>query len=1154
MKNQVWYILSFFLISAAIVIIWFHNGLGFGGGEAGIIFYRLPNEFHIIANSWVEKAIGNPTGIVTILYPLFALLSFFQNQGMSSVILQAAIFFVIFLTGFLGAYFLTKQLTNNPFIAFSSSLFYNFNLMAMIDVWLRFQYPFMFFYAVLPLSLYLFIKGLQERNILYSLVLNLLLFCFVFGFSSMPLIVLFWILLGFYCLFFILLNRHNIKDVYFSLGYLFISLLIFFLINLWWIIQTMQYFFSTTYQFQQSYTTVNNFLDFDVLSKNLGNLNFLIRLMHKDFFVWMAGVWKGTYQMSVFIALSFLPILFIFGSILVKRKTKDYYFFLFLTLFTLFFAKGDNSPFGGIFSFLFLHVKVLEVFRNPFEKIGLSIPLGYSPLFGIGLYSFYTLIAKRSKKLAICATFFILISVCGVLVWPMWNGWVLTSYEPPADNTDIGNHVEVPSYYQAANHWLNHDQSDFRTIAFPLQDEGVKYSWRYGYNGVDPSASLFDKPFLAFCTSGEEYLCSLTKTFQQQLFNQPDTFWKVLPSLNVKYIMLRNDIDFRQALMKNPNDFNPLLHNNMENISYITSFDKLSFFKLTEQYVNPKIFASPGSIYFSSSDFSSFVLATPYSNYSPQDIYMTDPNTKQLNFEIPNTKQIIVKSSLFSQNPLVVSHENAMKELPYIRFLPDSRFYFLSRLKEKINRFLSGSNYFRESTIESDKRIVEASKLVKKNEYSLALKMVNEYLVDLSSFLNNPQIVSDTGSEMDLLRQRYIVSDTMITLEKAKHDGTLYKRAYSLLTIILQKLNVLPLYPVDFTKFSSHRVIVPQDGSYQIIFETPVWETYYQQSDLQVFVDGRATNVIHIDSTKSSQIFFEQKLTKGVHQIDIEIPLERNIASSEQSEYVFDTKDTIKELTIPFLQFDPYSSYNISYDYILDKGVFPSVFVTHDIDIIRLGKRVVSNNFSGVTDIYLGNRWHHAIQTLIPNRNARTANLVFEIVPLSICKKQRSISNCEMFDPKRIIDPETKIHLKNITITRRLDNTIFLIENKNPLTFIKTPKVTYKKMDPARYQVTVDNATTPFFLTFLESFHPLWRAYYIDNSNKIEVSTDKHFFVNSFANGWFVDKKGSYTMLIEFYPENLLQVGEIISFFSVIVLSFLTILLFVKKKNEARNR
>jgi hypothetical protein len=84
--------------------------------------------------------------------------------------------------------------------------------------------------------------------------------------------------------------------------------------------------------------------------------------------------------------------------------------------------------------------------------------------------------------------------------------------------------------------------------------------------------------------------------------------------------------------------------------------------------------------------------------------------------------------------------------------------------------------------------------------------------------------------------------------------------------------------------------------------------------------------------------------------------------------------------------------------------------------------------------------------------------------------------------------------------------------------------ITYEKINPTKYIVHI-NASKPFFLVFSESYHKDWIAY-VDGQ---QVPNEYHFIANGFANGWYINKTGTYTITLEFWPQRLFYIGSTIS-------------------------
>ncbi|MDO8638258.1 MAG: hypothetical protein Q7R43_01690 [Candidatus Daviesbacteria bacterium] len=71
------------------------------------------------------------------------------------------------------------------------------------------------------------------------------------------------------------------------------------------------------------------------------------------------------------------------------------------------------------------------------------------------------------------------------------------------------------------------------------------------------------------------------------------------------------------------------------------------------------------------------------------------------------------------------------------------------------------------------------------------------------------------------------------------------------------------------------------------------------------------------------------------------------------------------------------------------------------------------------------------------------------------------------------------------------------------------PQISYNKVSQTEYLVSIRENTEPYILILNNTYDESWKA-------KIDGQiVDKHFIVNGFANGWILDKKGSYEVDIK---------------------------------------
>jgi len=805
-----------------------------------------------------------------------------------------------------------------------------------------------------------------------------------------------------------------------------------------------------------------------------------------------------------------------------------------MSLIGLFLVKGISDPVGGIFYFLFTHFRFLEAFRNPFEKIGLILPLFYAIPFSIGVFGFYDYLKnKLSSGFAGISVFLIIVACFVFLVFPIWNGWIFTGSTPPANNLQIGFKVNVPSYYGTANNWLNGQGSDYRVIALPMGNETITYAWQYGYGGVELSNGLFDKSFISYCTT-IQFLCELTNEMQPLLLQHPDDFWKILSPLDTKYIMVRKDTNYVYDQMQNPSDIENKI-NAAQNIHLEKTFGPLAFYSGNSLYKTNKIFAATQGIFVAGAQ--SFVNVVPLADYKKNDIYFTDTNTSLQTSG--QTHQIIVQANEFLPQKLNVSKENAIAELPYVHNLPGSPLYAITRLIENIDDFMSGSANFPVKLEESDKRIVEVSKLLKLGKNKLADETMKDYLNLLNYFSDKYSNFSETKYKEDMLKQYYVLTSI---INSKKDQSLIYLTADNQLHKILVNIDLVTYLPVDQSKYRSYKIIVPEDGQYKLLLSTQGFSTYYKSNILNGTIDASAKFISDIanDSYSNLGTF---PFTKGDHQVDMEIPQSFNLINDNSLNIATPKANNgvgyvNKTYSIPVQSFDPFASYILSFDYKITSGNPFQLSFHEDTDSVVDNKLIPHYGFT--TD-YDGknNHWYHFEQEITPRQISHSGNINFFVYPGANCIKASdpsSVKKCEVDSYRKQFEVVSSAEIINLTLKRYDIGSLYLEEDKSIAAQYVSPKITSLEQNPARYIISVTGAKSPYYLSFLEAYHPLWQLSVIDKNGKHPIDQSNHLFINSYANAWKINKLGSYQLLLEFAPQQLFELGTKISILSFIVL------------------
>lgn len=128
------------------------------------------------------------------------------------------------------------------------------------------------------------------------------------------------------------------------------------------------------------------------------------------------------------------------------------------------------------------------------------------------------------------------------------------------------------------------------------------------------------------------------------------------------------------------------------------------------------------------------------------------------------------------------------------------------------------------------------------------------------------------------------------------------------------------------------------------------------------------------------------------------------------------------------------------------------------------------------------------------------------------------------------------------------------IENSD----LVNPKIAIKKINPTKYYITVERASSPYTLVFLERYHPGWNVYYKKNSisivgkypQKSAGINSRHAIIHGYANSWVinpsdVDGESDYKLIINFDPQRYSYLGLITS--GLITLGLFRYILSTKK-------
>lgn len=155
--------------------------------------------------------------------------------------------------------------------------------------------------------------------------------------------------------------------------------------------------------------------------------------------------------------------------------------------------------------------------------------------------------------------------------------------------------------------------------------------------------------------------------------------------------------------------------------------------------------------------------------------------------------------------------------------------------------------------------------------------------------------------------------------------------------------------------------------------------------------------------------------------------------------------------------------------------------------------------------------------------------------------------------PEHLTTPKiyspANIHLVNLTRTSTYSDIIesdnfkvgdVFVDMNSALPDISVPSgVSYTKIDPTKYLISIKGITGPFLLQFTEQYHSNWTVRMIDTKKPLQHQ--RHLITNGFANGWIITTDASELKLeIVFTPQKSLVANLIIL---ILVSSFCLLIL-----------
>lgn len=334
-------------------------------------------------------------------------------------------------------------------------------------------------------------------------------------------------------------------------------------------------------------------------------------------------------------------------------------------------------------------------------------------------------------------------------------------------------------------------------------------------------------------------------------------------------------------------------------------------------------------------------------------------------------------------------------------------------------------------------------------------------------------------------------------------------------------------------KENSLSFMAPKEGSYEVLFKLtnqPEEVRDFQSAELEI--DGKRVKMTDQRSDRNDQwfLFGETYLAQGNHKIKVGIPItnmqisdfeaDESWTAGEADTSNFKEGEQGKKMTSVNGQMIVSDRREVNYD--LRECDYIDVWVYAD-NIKNLEAAIIS--FGNDPSYY--NQYYKYFQDSITSNGWNHLH-----IPKSAFNPGSSISSWNKVVTLRIAarsKNKTDVNLTFDDWNCRSRRNVVAFRSEDYGKSIKTPNISFTKIDPTRYEVNIQNAIEPFFLVFSESYHSQWKAF----TGGEEIG--QHLVANGYANAWHISKTGTYKITLDYQGKRLLGYGVVISLVTLLI-------------------
>ncbi len=807
-------------------------------------------------------------------------------------------------------------------------------------------------------------------------------------------------------------------------------------------------------------------------------------------------LWSYPYLTNgILIFVQFLFPILAFLAALLKSDKKEKSITLFFILFALvglFLSAGIRFPLGFVYEFMMRHMPGFATFRSPYYKF---MPVVY--------FAFSILIAKT--LLFLLRKFFskdyVLVSFVFIVLLLGYNYPFFSNSNFQFDRP-FSSMVSVPQYVKDIDENANIN-SNYRTLVLPppgYYADIKAYSW--GYWAAYPVYSLVNnQTFLvndAFGYSGDEDN-AINSIYEALRTGNLSLFKRLSEISNVKYILISRDIEYNydKSLSESPEKYADIINKNTNLFRKKWTEGPWSVYEISN--------SSPTHI----KAINSIISISP--NTKSQAVYDTDfsyfmGDKEALKFPLKTEGSF----SSIDCSSCQLFNGGISPDVSSPRILPTSIFYKLKLWQENRNfKKLSSNdekvNYLLGLSLKRTTEILRVDfKTKSKAQWIDAMNLLSKNIADVRSVYlpeyKKTQNITVLKRIYDYVNLNLLLLDSGLKLEKVDAKNQLGK---VLLKVVDEMKQVRDMTAEDLNK--NYWI-----NNFKYDISSTKGEIYLNENSLPRDVNNNILRPesFQIDDDKyaySGIDLSKLKSMKNVKTLTLNFDLPNLLGQTQRIE--LNNKDKINNCIV-----SPIQNYSGTKKYLITANPIENsksaLYIVRKYTPLQVESSPKRKK----------NQFSPDLVYKFPSAIFNKVDVVFSGRPndfgadLYICSENNK-------DPESIFE--------DVNVAEIINPEVYSFEKRTASEY-SLPNISFTQTNPTEYKINVKGAKDPYVLFFSERFSPLWDVYIDGKKNQY------HTLINNFGNGWYIDKKGDYNIVLIFKNQSEYNIGLVTTFLSLI--------------------